>query len=100
MVPHLQPATAHAQVFDLREQLSEDVLQRVERSMGVRLDRTTLVHDTQGMTGRIPYRRWHVGTSAVATAVEDQQPDVGRGGVCVGVAECRQARLVPGGHLA
>ena len=45
-----QSATVHAQTFDLREQLSEDVLQRVERSMEVRLDRTTLVYGTQGMT--------------------------------------------------
>ncbi|MGB8200585.1 MAG: phosphotransferase [Pseudonocardiaceae bacterium] len=35
--------------FDLRQQLHEDVLQRVDRSMGVGLDRATLVYGTQGM---------------------------------------------------
>ncbi len=43
-------ATAPAQAFDVREQLGEDVLARVEQSMGVRLDRATLVYGTQGMT--------------------------------------------------
>lgn len=43
-------ATAPIQVFDLREQLGEDVLQRIEQSMGIRLDRATLVRGTQGMT--------------------------------------------------
>lgn len=38
------------QPFNLREQLQEDVLDRTERSMGVRLDRSTVVYGTQGMT--------------------------------------------------
>jgi hypothetical protein len=46
------PSSSAAQKhpFDLREQLNEDVLHRVERSMEVRLDRTTLVYGTQSMT--------------------------------------------------
>ncbi|HWR49330.1 MAG TPA: hypothetical protein VN327_17230 [Pseudonocardiaceae bacterium] len=43
-------ATAQAQVFELREQLGEDVLHRVEQSMGIRLDRANRVYGTQGMT--------------------------------------------------
>ncbi|MGQ0775550.1 MAG: hypothetical protein ACT4NY_14215 [Pseudonocardiales bacterium] len=42
--------TSDVQPFDLREQLGEDVLDRTERSMGVRLDRSTMVYGTQGMT--------------------------------------------------
>lgn len=77
MAPRPPSATAHAQVFDLREQLREDVLQRVERSMGVRLERTTLVYGTQGMTAgfrtdagtwvRVQWRRpWKINGSAWA----------------------------------
>lgn len=43
-------AAAHETGFELQKQLHEDVLERVERSMGVRLDRATLVYGTQGMT--------------------------------------------------
>ncbi|MGH3695276.1 MAG: phosphotransferase [Pseudonocardiaceae bacterium] len=43
-------AAAQEQAFVLREQLGEDVLHRVEESMGVRLDRATLVYGTQGVT--------------------------------------------------
>jgi hypothetical protein len=41
-------AAAHEIAFELQKQLHEDVLERVERSMGVRLDRATLVYGTQG----------------------------------------------------
>ncbi|MGH3888714.1 MAG: phosphotransferase [Pseudonocardiaceae bacterium] len=50
MAGHPLSTTEHAQAFELREQLGEDVLHRVERSMGARLDRATLVYGTQGMT--------------------------------------------------
>lgn len=50
MTPRPPSAAAQAQAFELREQLGEDVLHRVERSMGARLDRATLVYGTQGMT--------------------------------------------------
>ncbi len=50
MAPRPPSATADAKVFDLQQQLHEDVLQQVERSMGVRLDRATRVYGTQGMT--------------------------------------------------
>lgn len=50
MAPPPPPTATQAQPFELREQLGEDVLQRVEHSMGVRLDRATLVYGTQGMT--------------------------------------------------
>lgn len=50
MASHPPSTATQAQPADLREQLGEDVLQRVERSMGVWLDRATLVYGTQGMT--------------------------------------------------
>ncbi len=50
MTSRPQSAIAPVKAFDLRQQLPEDVLQRVERSMDVRLDRATLVYGTQGMT--------------------------------------------------
>lgn len=39
MAGRVPSAAAQEQAFELREQLGEDVLQRVERSMGVWLDR-------------------------------------------------------------
>ncbi len=50
MAPRPPLAAAQETAFDLQKQLHEDVLQRVERSMGVRLDRSTMVYGTQGMT--------------------------------------------------
>ena len=40
------PSTSAVQPFDLREQLQQDVLDRTERSMAVRLDRSTMVYGT------------------------------------------------------
>jgi len=52
MAPRPPSTTSDVQPFDLREQLQEEVLDRTERSMGVRLDRSTMVYGTQGMTAR------------------------------------------------
>lgn len=50
MKPRPPSTTSDVQPVDLREQLQEDVLTRIERSMGVRLDRSTMVYGTQNMT--------------------------------------------------
>jgi hypothetical protein len=44
------PATQPSAVFDVRENRHEDVLDRVERALGVRLDRASVVYGEHGAT--------------------------------------------------